>query len=116
MELWGRFCFVFFVGFFFRKKGDSGLAEQQDKAWSPYTDGTIKAKTWRRNLLLFVLTGGERLFANAAPPDFYSPTALRVPLLSWSDREEPAEEQRLLNGGSKNKNANSSDGCFSTFS
>lgn len=62
---------------------------------------------------MFVLTDGEMLFANTAPPDFYSPTALRVPLLSWSDREEAGIKQRLLNDKMKNKKANSSDGCLS---
>lgn len=56
------------------------------------------------------------LFANTAPPDFYSPTAPRVPLLSWPDREEAADEQQLLNGGMKNKKANLSDVYLSTFS
>lgn len=65
---------------------------------------------------MFVLTNGEMLFANRAPPDFYSPTALRVPLLSWSDTEEATSEQRLLNDKMKNKNANSSDVCLGTFS
>lgn len=49
------------------------------------------------------LTDEETLFANTAPPDFYSLTALWVPLLSWSDREETTHDQRFLNEKMKNK-------------
>lgn len=97
---------------------------QQDKAWSaPYMDEKNKSKTLEKKSTLlhplcfmFVLTDGEMLLANTAPPDFYSPTALRVPLLSWSDREGPVDEQQLLNDKMKNKKANSPDMCLSTFS
>lgn len=108
------------IFFFFFKKGDSAIAKQQDKSLVSTIYGrNNKGKTVEKKSTLcfmFVLTDGEMLFANRAPPDFYTPTALRVPLLSWSNTEEAAAEQRLLNDKMKNKKANSSDMCLGTFS